>query len=375
MRRRPPLTIKQILAWADQWKAEHGRWPESKDGDLRFADETWTNIDQALRVGVRGLHRGQSLARLLDTRRGKRNRKQLPKYTIKQILAWADAHHERTGRWPRSTDGQIAGTRGETWTAVEVALRNGQRGLPGGATLASLLAEKRGLVNKKALPRLSEKQILTWIDRYCRENGFLPTCDSGPIPWANGASWRGIDKALRNGSRGLRKSSLSNLIQRHYGVGQHLRRPPYNTEQILKWADEHKQRTGHWPKQTSGPVSMAPSESWWCVNDALRLGKRGLKGGSSLAILLSHHRDVRTRVDLEPLSERLILRWARAFKREHGYWPDRDAGPIPNTNGETWSAVRSALQTGARGLNRKTTLSKLFAGQQRQKPAVGRRRD
>jgi hypothetical protein len=30
--KRPPLTIDQILAWADDWFASHGRWPNVNSG-------------------------------------------------------------------------------------------------------------------------------------------------------------------------------------------------------------------------------------------------------------------------------------------------------------------------------------------------------
>src|SRR4029453_19389295 len=124
--RRTDLTIKQILSWADAYHARTGHWPNQDSGRVwEPADEKWRNIDQSLRMGQRGLHRGQSLARLLAKHRGKRNRKALPKYTITQILQWADAHYTRTGRWPHNNDGRIDATKGETWLAVDMALRHG----------------------------------------------------------------------------------------------------------------------------------------------------------------------------------------------------------------------------------------------------------
>jgi hypothetical protein len=44
-----------------------GRWPRCRgDGQISGAlAETWYNVDQALRVGLRGLSKGSSLARLL----------------------------------------------------------------------------------------------------------------------------------------------------------------------------------------------------------------------------------------------------------------------------------------------------------------------
>jgi hypothetical protein len=67
-----------------------------------------------------------------------------------------------------------------------------------------LLAERRGIINRMAPPQLSVKQILSWIDRFRRENGFFPTSQSGPIPGTKGLTWLAVDKALRAGRRGLR---------------------------------------------------------------------------------------------------------------------------------------------------------------------------
>ena len=59
-------------------------------------------------------------------------------------LAWAEAHHKATGRWPACRSGPIAQSSAETWMAIEQALRKGSRGLPGGSSLAKLL-RKQGL--------------------------------------------------------------------------------------------------------------------------------------------------------------------------------------------------------------------------------------
>jgi hypothetical protein len=64
-----------------------------------------------------------------------------PPLTEAQVLAWADAHRARTGRWPSAQSGAIADAPGETWQAVNRALARGGRGLPGGASLAQLLGQ------------------------------------------------------------------------------------------------------------------------------------------------------------------------------------------------------------------------------------------
>ena len=69
---RPPLTIEQILAWADAHHARAGAWPAGRSGPVPEAPgEAWGNINGALRRGHRGLPGGDSLARLLNRRRGR----------------------------------------------------------------------------------------------------------------------------------------------------------------------------------------------------------------------------------------------------------------------------------------------------------------
>jgi hypothetical protein len=77
---------------------------------------------------------------LLVKKRGVRNTRNLPPLTQEQILRWADRYFQRTGQWPKYTCGPIAEAPGETWAVVDNAQRKGKRGLPGGSSLAKLLA-------------------------------------------------------------------------------------------------------------------------------------------------------------------------------------------------------------------------------------------
>jgi hypothetical protein len=107
--------------------------------------ETWRGINLALGRGHRGMPGGSSLAQLLAAERGKRNKSWLPLLTVEQILAWADKHRERTGRWPNRSSGPVADVPGGTWKDINGCLQRGFRGLPGGDTLARLLEEHRGV--------------------------------------------------------------------------------------------------------------------------------------------------------------------------------------------------------------------------------------
>jgi hypothetical protein len=67
-----------------------------------------------------------------------------PPLTIKQVLAWADAHHARTGAWPTRQSGPVLEAPGEAWKNLDAALHHGHRGLPAGGSLARLLNRLRG---------------------------------------------------------------------------------------------------------------------------------------------------------------------------------------------------------------------------------------
>jgi hypothetical protein len=357
----PELSATQILAWADAHHARTGGWPNVNSGEVYDApDEKWRGLDTNLRQGHRGLPGGTSLARLLAQERGVRNLKALPDLSVPQILAWADAWHARTGRWPTRLCGPIPQTLGETWAAVQAALANGQRGLPGGSSLSVLLAEQRGVRNHMDLPPLTVGQILAWADAHFVRTGRWPREDSGPVTAAPGETWCGVDGALEKGVRGLPGgSSLPRLLAGHRGVRNPGNLPHLDGEAILGWADACHTRTGRWPKARSGPIPEAPGETWMRVNTALREGLRGLPGGSSLAQLLAERRGVRNHLGLPRLSVAQVVGWAEAHRRRTGRWPTATSGRVEEAPAETWKAVALALQQGLRGLPRGSSLARL----------------
>ena len=95
-----------------------------------------------------------------------------PELTIRQILAWADAHYKRQGKWPnKHTPGVIPASLEDLWCNVDDALRWGHRGLPGGCSLGRLLADERGARNRTNPPRFQVAKILRWADAFQRRRG------------------------------------------------------------------------------------------------------------------------------------------------------------------------------------------------------------
>jgi hypothetical protein len=360
---RLPLTVERILAWADAYHAAHGCWP-SRDCKHQEAAPgvTWCGIDSALRQGSRGLSGGTSLTRLLVEHRGPEASRLPPRLSVEQILAWADAHHAATGLWPCRSTGAVAGSPGDTWVKLELALRQGHRGLQGGTSLARLLAEHRGARNRSDLPGLTVEQILAWAEAHHAATGRWPTPLHGAIAAAPGENWRGVQSALYLGYRGLPGGiTLPQLLADRKPPPK----PPLTLATIRSWAEGHGKATGYWPDRGSGPVAGVPGESWDMIDKALRLGRRGLPGGMTLTRAIGWRPKPMIRREPELLTIERILAWADAHHAATGRWPTAYSGPIAGAPGQRWLEIDHALKGGSRGLPRGLSVAKLIAQRRR----------
>ena len=289
-----PLTIGQILAWADAHFSRTGEWPISRSGPIYDQPgRTWEGVNSALAKGGCGLPGGDSLARILDRRRGvKYTRRSWPELSRPKILAWADYHHQCTGRWPDRDSGPVRGAAGISWVTVDRYLKQGNKTLPGGSSLAKLLREGRNVWDGRGKPRLTTNLVRKWAKEHHDATGRWPVTMSGKLHDRPNEDWAAIDMALRHGRRGLTGgTSLSRLLTEHFGAGYNPQLGQLTIERILGWADAHHERTKRWPSRKSGAILGAPGgATWGAIDSRLRLGGRGLRGGTTLAKLLDEHR-------------------------------------------------------------------------------------
>ncbi|HEV3021286.1 MAG TPA: hypothetical protein VGX76_02420 [Pirellulales bacterium] len=215
---RRALSVGQILRLAEVHHRRHGRWPTQRSGAIDDAPGlTWLAVEQALREGHRGLPKGWSLSRLLAELREVRPARGR-RFTVRQVLAWADAYHRRYGRWPSRKSGPIAGAVEITWNLVDQAFRFGRHGLVGGSSLAQFLRAQRDARKKPKLAPLLVERILAWADAYHARHGSWPLRDSGPVDGVPGETWSKVDTALAFGLRGLADGgSLASLLARRRG--------------------------------------------------------------------------------------------------------------------------------------------------------------
>jgi hypothetical protein len=289
-RRQPPtpLSVAEVLAWADAHHAAEGSWPNPASGPIAgVKGESWGKIDHALTHGTRGLPGGASLRRLLLEHRGPWLGTQMTRVSVEEVLRWADLHHQEHGVWPNADSGPVDRVPGFTWAKVDALLNQGRRGLPGGSSLARLLAQERWGSPPTLSAALSVERILDWADAHHADCGKWPTAKSGPVAAAPGEWWNVIDVALKKGYRGLEGGSSLSLLLAANRSGP---ARPLSLELILSWAAAYRAANGRWPSAGSGVIATAPDETWSKVNSALWKGCRGLPAGMSLAKLFADRR-------------------------------------------------------------------------------------
>lgn len=164
-------------------------------------------------LGLRGLPGGSGLAQLMETL-GYVNHKNKPGLTPEYILGRAQERIKANGRWPGQRSGAVeGGYPGDTWRGYDQALKVGLRGLPGGSSLAQLM-ETIGYINHLSKPDLTPEFILERSREYREANNKWPSLYSGHVEGGHaGDTWKGYDRALMVGCRGLPGgSSLAKLL-------------------------------------------------------------------------------------------------------------------------------------------------------------------
>ena len=144
------LELETVLEWCDTYFHKSGKYPGQGCQSIpEMGEESWNNIDAALRTGGRGLPESGGLPGLLEKHRGHIHNYNKPNLEIDQILEWMITFYKNSvpHRFPSSTDGAIEGAPGEKWSNVNASLHSGGRGL--GQYKGMSLAKLRKLATKR----------------------------------------------------------------------------------------------------------------------------------------------------------------------------------------------------------------------------------
>lgn len=152
---KPKLSISLVCSWIQIYHQLTGSWPSQLSGKVHDVEgESWRQIDQALRLGHRGLPGGTSLPQIIEARFNVRPRqaRTRPQLSISTILFWAQDHWLKTGNWPIVESGPILGKLDENWRRIDSALKYGLRGLPRLGGLRRLVDDYRRTFEGISMP-------------------------------------------------------------------------------------------------------------------------------------------------------------------------------------------------------------------------------
>ena len=118
-----------------------------------------------------------------------------------------------------------------------------------------------------------------------RKLGKWPSNGKGIIEGTT-RTWAAVDMCLKNGRLGLPKGlSISMILELHRDYIPRNKRPNLTVDQISDWLCKHHKKYGTWPTNKSSGCVLDGETTWGAVERALRVGGRGLPGGSSLSKL------------------------------------------------------------------------------------------
>jgi superfamily II DNA or RNA helicase len=191
---RGQLTEEIIWGWMQEYHKEHGNWPY-RGPCGRIPGDSWNNINQCLRKGLRGLPYGSSLAKIRREKSGEPDTRNVM-LTEELIWQWMEGFRDKQGKFP--TLSSFEGTEGGRWVTINEALKGGYRGLPGGSSLLKLRKKMLGPADSD---KLTEGIIFEWMREHFAEHGRWPTQRCGKSP--SDVNWKTIDSRLRIGHRRL----------------------------------------------------------------------------------------------------------------------------------------------------------------------------
>lgn len=281
----------------------------------------------------------KSLAELRETI-GKRK-------VLTEEMIWeaAQNHNEQTGIWPCiATKGDIENFPVKNWNSVNQSLSVGCNGLPGGSSLAKLLDE-RVPGRAKIIP--TEELIIEAIKTYFEQTGKIPLQKTvSPVPGLPGHSWSSLGAALERGSYGLPGgSSLSKIADSIYLDRVKI---SLTEELIVESIKVYLEQTGNLPHSHNKDfVPNLLNYNWVTIDAALKFGRYGLPGNSSLAILLNTHFS-----EQKALTEENIVKSMVIYHEQTGKWPTSiTSGKAPGLGDHTWGSLNSSLKRGSHGLS------------------------
>ena len=297
------MTKDKILVAVERFVQRNGNPPTRLSGDATayFGEpETWLNIDNALRFGLRGLEDdGSSLFKLLVEQGHRESPPDTTPMTEQQVKAalvsFAKDHKGRipTQMCPADEVAPYLEAPGVTWANLDERLRIGRCGFPGGSSISQVAVAAGIRAERGRCPPLGE--IRDAARSYIAQHGKLPSLRAGPATphFGRHETWHRVHALLQK-EHGLSLRELIFDLKPAKAPKVPLSKVTLSEDAILVAAKAFRDSQGRLPSYYSGDATayfptLGGKLSWRMVNRALVRGTRGLPGGTSLAQLLVQH--------------------------------------------------------------------------------------
>ena len=150
------ISEAQVMLWTKLYHEKTEEWPKQVSKDVWQKDEAgqwqimpglnWSQIHLWFNQGLRGFPGGYTLSDLRQ-KNGLCDPYEFGQVSENKIISWMRQFEEKTGKWPKQSDKEVWEKDEEgkwraiprlNWSALELWLRQGMRGLPGGSTVSQL---------------------------------------------------------------------------------------------------------------------------------------------------------------------------------------------------------------------------------------------
>lgn len=345
------INLEEVIVEIKKYYKETGKKPTTRTKEFFLPDGTSaTALDLALRIGYRGLKGGSSLLDLVSESLGLRGRGQ--DIDLNEAKIEVLNYFKKYGKRPTKRCKNFLLSDGTSLENLDRFLKK-KKNKENGSSLSEFINNILGVPQKE---NFDLGEIRTEIKKYYNKKSKKPTEHSEDFFLPDGTTARNLANSFRKGLRGLDGNiSFPEFANQVLGLKE---KKDLDVSMIIKELKKYHKKNKKYPNKRDASFFLADGTSATSLDQALRMGFRGLDGGSSLAKLIEEISGKPSHTNKMKLTESIIKKEIISFYMKNKQYPtqcSKESKPF----GSTWVSIDLALRSGFRGLEGGSSLSKL----------------